>query len=179
MLLQHYNYYYNHRVFGEYNHWWEQDVLTTVSYPMSGPIRECLLSSARAWALVRLAVGSLFTAKMRSPTPSRPSRLMEPPWMMLRISIPGPSFMALTVIPVRSIRSDTFNVWNEPRGFYRFYLENPRKGVFTYLLLISVTCETNVICVSTRTLFIKCILGIENPKVFNLKMFKPEVIRAD
>lgn len=76
-------------------------LFATVSYPRSGPMRECRRSMARAWALVRLAVGSPLMARMRSPTPRRPSRLMEPPWIMLRISIPKPSFMALTVIPLR------------------------------------------------------------------------------
>lgn len=66
---------------------------------MSGPTRECLRSMARACALLRWAVGSPLMARIRSPTPRRPSRLMEPPWMMLRISIPKPSLAVLTVIP--------------------------------------------------------------------------------
>lgn len=68
---------------------------------MSGPTKECLLSMARACALLRLAVGSPLMASMRSPTPKRPSRLMEPPWMTLRITIPKPSLAVLTVIPAK------------------------------------------------------------------------------
>lgn len=49
------------------------------TYFMSGPIRECLLNMARAWALVKLMVDSSLMDKMQSPTAIRPSRLMAPP----------------------------------------------------------------------------------------------------
>lgn len=72
---------------------------TFLPHPMSDPMRECLRSMARACALVRFPAASPLMARMRSPTPKRPSRLMAPPWMILRISIPTPSFTAQTVIP--------------------------------------------------------------------------------
>lgn len=49
------------------------------TYFMSGPIRECLLNMARAWALVKLMVDSSLMDNMQSPTAIRPSRLMAPP----------------------------------------------------------------------------------------------------
>lgn len=64
-------------------------------------MRECLLSMARACALVKLVVGSSFIDSIQSPTPIRPSRLIEPPWIMLRTIIPEPSLLELTVIPLR------------------------------------------------------------------------------
>lgn len=160
-LLPHFREYLVTRIMGDNKAW-----SATASYPMSGPIRECLRSKARAWALLRLAVGSPFTARMRSPTPSRPSRLMEPPWMMLRISIPRPSFTALTVIPVRwsehtrislSFRSLTEKKSAKSCCFLKT-LENPWKDIFTFLFCVWYV-YLQELCLSS--------LGITNPNVFS------------
>lgn len=161
-LLPHFREYLVTIIMGDNKAW-----SATASYPMSGPIRECLRSKARAWALLRLAVGSPFTARMRSPTPSRPSRLMEPPWMMLRISIPRPSFTALTVIPVRwsehtrislSFRSLTEKKISQELLFF----ENLGKSLKRYIYIF-VFCVWYVylqeLCLSS--------LGITNPSVFS------------
>lgn len=95
---------------------------------MSGPTRECLRSMARACALLRLAVGSPLMARMRSPAPKRPSRLMEPPWMTLRISIPKPSLTVLTVIPAqggRGIRTRSARQFPPPPPEFQPLLQTP------------------------------------------------------
>lgn len=80
---------------------------------MSGPMSECRLSIARACALVKLVVDSSLMDRMQSPTPIRPSRLIEPPWMTLRTIIPKPSLLELTVIPTVKTH-ETVNVF-EPQ----------------------------------------------------------------
>lgn len=86
---------------------------SSFTYFMSGPISECRLSSARACALVKLVVDSSLMDRMQSPTPIRPSRLIEPPWITLRTTIPKPSLLELTVIPIVKTH-ETVNVF-EPQ----------------------------------------------------------------
>ena len=47
---------------------------------------------------------------MQSPTAIRPSRLMAPPWIMLRTITPKPSLLALTVIPMEK-EKHMLNTW--------------------------------------------------------------------